>query len=74
MLFPWTDWQFWMVTVIASWGGWTVLRQLLPRQKSSTVCGGCAAGTAACAKHTARDSPAAATEPQLVLLSSRRRG
>ncbi len=53
MLFPWTDWQFWLVTAIASWCAWIVLRQLLPRQKSSTSCGACASGTAACAKQAA---------------------
>jgi hypothetical protein len=52
MLLPWTDWQFWLVTAIAAWGGWNVFRQLLPRP-SSTACGSCATGTAACAKHAA---------------------
>jgi len=70
MLFPWSDWQFWLVTVIAFGCAWVVVRQLLPRGQSSTSCGACASGTAACAKHAVK----AKSEPQLVVLSSRRRG
>ena len=67
MIFPWTDWQFWLVSGIALWCAWLVVRQLLPRSDSS-ACGACASGTAACAKHTRQG---AAAEPPLVVLGKR---
>lgn len=51
MSFPWTDWQFWTVTVAAAWGLWTVVRQMVP-SKDDKACAGCASGTAAQAKRT----------------------
>lgn len=51
MTFPWTDWQFYCVTLAAAWGFWTVLRQLIP-SKDDKACPGCASGAAARAKRT----------------------
>ena len=47
---PWTDWQFWIVTVAAVLGARFILRQILPgRRDDAAVCGSCAVGAAACA-------------------------
>lgn len=47
------DWQFFVVTAVALWGLWTILRQFLPaglfgeaEQEDTSPCGHCAAGTA----------------------------
>ena len=67
MSFPWADWQFWTVTAAAVWGGWTLVRQLLPRREQN-ACGGCAAGSAAMAKKRPGSEG-----PPLVVLGGRRR-
>jgi hypothetical protein len=81
MSFPWHDPQFYVVTAAALWGGWVLLRQLLPRPKDGPACGGCAAGAAACAKRTApggADADAVpgaipdADRPRLVVLNNPR--
>ena len=46
---PLLDWQFWVVTLAMLWGFWTAARQFLPK-KGAPACGGCAAGSAACAR------------------------
>lgn len=66
MSFPWADWQFWAVTAAAAWGGWTLVRQLLPR-RDRNACGACAAGSAAVAKKRQ------GSEGLLVVLGGRRR-
>lgn len=55
MSFPWTDWQFYCVTLAAAWGFWIVVRQLIP-PKDDTACAGCASGKAAQAKRTGSGS------------------
>lgn len=51
MIFPWTDWQFWAVTLSATWGLWILLRQFLPASdQKGDACAGCASGAAAQAK------------------------
>jgi hypothetical protein len=30
---PWRDWQFWVVTLAAVGGLWTLVRVLIPRRK-----------------------------------------
>jgi hypothetical protein len=76
MTFPWHDWQFWVVTLACLAGFWGVLSPFLPRSGRPTdACGGCAAGTAACARQRAleraggRRSPTAPhpTGPLVVL-------
>lgn len=42
---PWTDWQFWVVTILALGGLALVLRPLLPSRSSSGRCGTCPSGT-----------------------------
>jgi len=79
MSFPWHDPQFYVVTAAALWGGWVLLRQLLPRPSDGPACGGCAAGAAACAKRSApgssdaaRDATSGADRPRLVVLDNPR--
>jgi hypothetical protein len=55
------DWQFFVVTAVALWGLWTILRQFLPagllgggEQEDTDPCGHCAAG-AACISRLHRD-------------------
>jgi hypothetical protein len=56
MSLPWTDWQFWVVTVVAGWAGWVVVRPFLPRRKErETPCDHCAVGTAARARLSDRE-------------------
>lgn len=55
MSFPWNDWQFYCVTSAAIWGGWIVVRQLLP-SKDEKNCPGCASGSAAQARKPASSS------------------
>jgi len=50
MSFPWYDPQFWVVTVCAAAGLWAIVAPLLPQPGKQDLCGGCAAGAAACAK------------------------
>ena len=33
---PWSDWQFWVVTVAMLIGLWRVFRALVPRKKKGT--------------------------------------
>jgi len=66
---PWLDWQFYVVTGVAAWGAWTLLRQLVGNRDAGPPCGACASGTAACAK-----KPFPGTETsKLVVLRDRRR-
>lgn len=61
---PWLDWQFYVVTAVAAWGAWTLLRQLFgAREASGPPCGACASGTAACAGNSLPG-----TEAKLVVL------
>lgn len=46
---PYTDWQFWVVTLAMIWGFVTLVRQLWPRREGP-ACGNCAAGAAACSR------------------------
>jgi hypothetical protein len=64
---PWSDWQFYVVTMAAVWGAWMLLRQFLPRDGAGSACGACASGAAACVK-----KPQLATDDTLVVLSDRR--
>ena len=57
---PLLDWQFYAVTLAMLWGLWTVVRQFLPKP-GAPACGGCAAGSAACAKTRAAMAGSAAT-------------
>lgn len=67
---PWTDWQFWIVTLAALWGGRVILRQIIPaRGDDAPACGSCAAGAAACAKP---DEEAVSPVSELPVVSSRR--
>lgn len=45
---PWSDWQFWLVTLASVWGLWALVRQLLPKRRSDGVvaCSSCSVGTA----------------------------
>lgn len=48
MLFPWTDWQFWLVTACAVCGLAMVVRLFLPRRKTDdSPCAHCATGASA---------------------------
>lgn len=70
---PWLDWQFYVVTVAAIWGAWTVLRQLLPSSgPAGPACGACATGACACVKKP--QAQATAPGAPLVVLEDRRRG
>jgi hypothetical protein len=47
------DWQFFLVTAVALWGLWTIVRQFLPaglfgdaEPEGTSPCGHCAAGAA----------------------------
>ncbi len=44
---PLGDWQFWVVTPVAVWGAWMVVRMFVPRRKSGDSCPSCASGSAA---------------------------
>lgn len=41
MSFPITDWQFWLVTLVAGLGLWQLIKQFLPSPSSSQGCRGC---------------------------------
>lgn len=75
MMLPWADWQFWVVTAVAAWGAWAVLRGFLPGGESGTdtACSSCAAGAAACSRKQP-DAGAQVTqrEPPLVVLGESR--
>lgn len=47
---PIDDWQFWVVSAIAVWGGWMVVRMFWPSRKSEGACPSCASGSAATRK------------------------
>jgi hypothetical protein len=54
MVFPWHDWQFWVVTAACLLGLLGIVSPFLPRRgKPADACGGCATGTAACARKQA---------------------
>ncbi|MAC18824.1 MAG: hypothetical protein CMJ23_03925 [Phycisphaerae bacterium] len=42
---PWSDWQFWVVTLMALGGVILVVRPLLPTKRPSGRCGTCPSGT-----------------------------
>jgi len=47
---PWTNWEFWIVTILAAAGVWLLARPFLPSRKSSAEdagCPNCASGAAA---------------------------
>ena len=45
---PFDDWQFYVVTLVALWGLWALLRPFLPRdRKAEPGCPTCASGSAA---------------------------
>ena len=56
MTLPWHDWQFWVVTALALGALAVLVRQVMPRSEGP-ACGGCASGSAACAKHRPNDRP-----------------
>lgn len=70
---PLLDWQFWVVTLAMLWSAWVVARQFLPK-KGAPACGGCAAGSAACAKPRAAAEAADEGDEPLVHLGVRRSG
>lgn len=43
---PWSDWQFYAVTLAFAWAAWMVVRPFVPRRKESgdSSCPNCAAG------------------------------
>ena len=41
---PWTDWQFWVVSIFALGGLVFIVRPLFPSRKGSAACGGCPTG------------------------------
>jgi hypothetical protein len=46
---PWTDWQFWLVTMLALGGLWILLRPFIPLKKRADAgasCPHCASGSA----------------------------
>jgi hypothetical protein len=46
---PWSDWQFWIVSVLALGGLWIMARPFLPWRKgdgSAPACPNCASGSA----------------------------
>lgn len=46
---PWHDWEFWVVTLLAMWGLFVLLRPFMPRRKgdnSAPSCPNCASGSA----------------------------
>ncbi len=70
------DWQFFVVTAVALWGLWTILRQFLPaglfgdsEPEVTSPCGHCAAG-AACIARLHREGEDG--EPRLVSIGDRR--
>ena len=66
---PWLDWQFWAVTAAAVWGLWVLVRQVLPRERSTgPACGSCATGAAACSPRNTGASPG--ERPKLVVLDA----
>jgi len=54
MNIPYDNWQFWVVTVIALWAGYTVIRPFLSRpgnkQEDTPACPHCSSGKAASKK------------------------
>ncbi|MCP4837491.1 MAG: hypothetical protein GY895_22320 [Phycisphaera sp.] len=42
---PWTDWQFWVVTMFALGGLAVVIRPLIPGRNSNGRCGTCPTST-----------------------------
>ena len=47
---PWSDWQFWVVSLAALWAGYVIFRQIIPgAAKDSSACSTCAVGAAATA-------------------------
>ena len=54
---PWTDWQFWVVTLAALWGARIIVRQIIPSKKDESACASCAVGAAAMAKPPANAEP-----------------
>ncbi len=45
MPLPWTDWQFWVVSVVALWGVVAIVRAVVPRRAESTAaCEKCESG------------------------------
>ena len=56
----WGDWQFWLVTLAAVWGIWSVIRQLLPaKSKEEPPCAHCslAAGVREAADKKRQQAP-----------------
>lgn len=55
---PWGNWQFWVVSLIAAWAAWSVVRRMLPARKSEEP--GCAkCEVATLAREQARQESAA---------------
>lgn len=46
---PLGDWQFWIVTLVAGLGLWTIVRTVWPK-RNKTGCSHCASGSAAATK------------------------
>lgn len=44
---PWSDWQFWVVTLLGAGGLYLVIRPFLPRKQEEGACPHCASGQAA---------------------------
>jgi len=43
---PWTDWQFWVVTLVALWGAVAILRSVVPRRSGQApACEKCEPGS-----------------------------
>lgn len=59
MSFPVTDWQFWLVTAVAGFGLWNLIKTFLPRSSTSEGCSSC---------ETCGPAAAAPTGPELVSL------
>lgn len=49
-MFPWTDWQFWVVTALALAALYYLARPFLPARGKSKACRGCRADHAAPAR------------------------
>jgi hypothetical protein len=63
MSFPWTDWQFWLVTAIAAWGASVLVRPFLPRGRDASPCANCVVGTSTHAAVRHRQEPVTTAVP-----------
>ena len=65
---PWTDWQFWVVSLAALWAGYVIFRQIIPNgANASPACSTCTVASPVAAAPDAGKHPS-----ELPVVSNRR--